>query len=117
MDTPSSVLSQHVLYEIAIIDQDQMLTTTEDFCSPKWSVEVFACSLIQLMLIYEQHIMLEASVKMRLQAQVDDDGIVVAVDVCVYSVEALEELAESCREMFREGHADAGREDRLVVNI
>ena len=57
---------------------------------PKWTVEVFASPFVQLMFIYEQHIMLEAGIEMRLEAQVHDDRIVVAVDVGVNSVEALE---------------------------
>lgn len=61
--------------------------------------------------------MLKASVEMRLKAQVHDDWIVMAVDVRVHSVEALEELPEGGREVFREGDTDAGREGRFVVNV
>lgn len=61
--------------------------------------------------------MLKASVEMRLKAQVHDDWIVMAVDVCIHSVEALEELPEGGREVFREGNADAGREGRFGVNV
>jgi len=46
-----------------------------------------------------------------------DDLIVMAVDVCVDSVKALEELTEGGREVFREGNTDAGREGRFVVNV
>ena len=61
--------------------------------------------------------MLKASVEMRLKTQVHDDWIVMAVDVRVHSVKALEELPEGGREMFRKGNADAGRESRFVVNV
>jgi hypothetical protein len=35
---------------------------------------------------------LEACVEMRLEAKIDDDGIMVAVDVCIYAIETLEDL-------------------------
>jgi hypothetical protein len=60
---------------------------------------------------------LKASVEMRLKAQMYDDWIVMAVDVCVHSVKALEELPEGGREVFREGNADAGGKGRFVVNV
>jgi len=60
------------------------------------------------MLINKQHIVLEASVQMRFQAQRDDDRVVVAVDVGVDAVEALEDLAEEGWEGFREGDACGG---------
>lgn len=52
----------------------------------------------QAVLINEEHILLEASVQVRLQAQLPNYGVVVAVDVGVYSVHALENLADKSRE-------------------
>ena len=46
------------------------------------------------MLIDEEDIVLEARVEMWLKAQLDYDGIVVAIDMRVDSVEALEDLAD-----------------------
>ena len=46
----------------------------------------------QSMLIDEQYVVLEAGIEMRLQTQLDDDGVVVAVDVGVDTVEALEHV-------------------------
>lgn len=59
------------------------------------------------MLIDEQHVMLEAGIEVRFEAQLDDDGIVVAVDVCIDAVEALEHVADEAGEGFGEGNADA----------
>ena len=49
--------------------------------------------------------MLEARVQMRLQAQLHDDRVVVAVYVRVDAIQALEELADESREGFGEGNA------------
>ena len=42
------------------------------------------------MLINEKHIVLEASIEMWLEAQMNYDRVVVAVDVCVHAVQAFE---------------------------
>lgn len=63
-----SITSQHALYQITQRSPEVLAPT----CQP--------------MLVYEQHIVLEAGVEMRLQAQLDDDGVVVAVDMCVDAV-------------------------------
>ena len=55
------------------------------------------------MLIDEEHIMLEAGVEMRFQAQLDNDGVVVTVDVGIDTVETLEDLADQRGEGFGEG--------------
>lgn len=57
------------------------------------------------MLIDKQHVVLEAGIEMRLETQRDDDRVVVAVDVGINAVEALEDLAEECWEGFWEGNA------------
>ncbi len=56
------------------------------------------------MLIDEENILLEASVEMRLQTQLSDHGVVVAVDVGVDTVHALEYLAHQGREGLWEGN-------------
>jgi hypothetical protein len=56
-------------------------------------------------LVDEENVVLEAGVQMRLEAQVDDDWIVVTVDVSVDTVEAFEHLPEEARECFWEGDA------------
>ena len=38
------------------------------------------------MLVNEQNIMLEARVQVRLQAELDDDRVMVTVNVCVYPI-------------------------------
>jgi hypothetical protein len=57
------------------------------------------------MLINEEDIVLEAGVEMWFEAQMDDDGVVVAVDVGVNAVEALEDLANGLAEVLGEGYA------------
>ena len=54
---------------------------------------VLATTLLETVLINEEDIVLEAGVEMRLQTEMNDDLVVVAVDVCVNAVEALEQLA------------------------
>ena len=67
---------------------------------PQRPPEIFPAR--QAMLVDEENVMLEARVQMRLQAQLHDDGVVVAVDVRVDAVQALEELPDEGREVFRE---------------
>lgn len=69
------------------------------------------------MLIDEQHIMLEARIEMGFQAQLNNDGVVMAVDVCVDTVEALEDVSEEGGERLRERDTDARREHLLVVDV
>lgn len=57
------------------------------------------------MLIHKQHVMLEACIQVRFEAKVDDDRIVVAVDMGVHAVHALEDLEEERLERLREGYA------------
>lgn len=66
------------------------------------------------MLIDEENVVLEAGIQMRLEAQVDDDWVVVTVDVSVDTVEAFEHLPEEAWECFWEGDAWEGK--RVSIN-
>lgn len=50
------------------------------------------------MLIDEEHVLLEAGVEVRFEAQLANHGIMVAVDVGVDTVHALEDLTHKGRE-------------------
>jgi hypothetical protein len=54
------------------------------------------------MLVYEQDVVLEAGVEMGFKSEVDDDRIVVAVDVCIDTIESLEHLLKKRSEAARE---------------
>lgn len=56
------------------------------------------------MLVDEQHVLLEAGVEVRLEAKLADYGVMVAVDVGVDAVHALEDLAHESRERLGERH-------------
>ena len=62
--------------------------------------EVFALREVEL--LDEEDEMLERRVKVLVQAQGSDDGVVVAVDVRIHSVQALEELPDERRESLWE---------------
>lgn len=57
----------------------------------------------QLMFVNEQDVVLEAGVQMRLETEVHHDRVVVAVDMSVDTVQALEDLAEETGECLGEG--------------
>lgn len=59
----------------------------------------------QTVLVDEEHVLLEACVQVRLKTELPDDGVVVAVDVSVDAVHALEDLAHERREGLGEGDA------------
>lgn len=61
--------------------------------------------------------MLEAGVEVRLETEVDDDGVVVAVDVCVDAVETLEDLGEAGAEGFGEGDAYSKKLVLVIVRV
>lgn len=50
------------------------------------------------MLVNKQNVLLEACVQMWLEAELTDYGVVVAVNVCVDAVHALEDLTDQRRE-------------------
>jgi hypothetical protein len=50
------------------------------------------------MLINEKHVVLETSIEVWLEAEVHNHRIVVAVDVSIYTVHALEDLADKTGE-------------------
>lgn len=58
----------------------------------QWTPEVLAAR--EVVLIDEQDVVLEAGVEMCLQAQLAHNWVVVAVDVCIDAVHALEYLAD-----------------------
>ena len=55
------------------------------------------------MLVDEEHVMLEARVEVRLEAQLNDDRIVVTVDMRIDAVEPLEQLLDQRRESLGKG--------------
>lgn len=55
------------------------------------------------MLVNEQHVMLETRVQVRLQPEMHNDGVMVAVDMRVDAVETFEDLSDERRECFGEG--------------
>lgn len=80
-----SVAPQHAVHQVA-----------------KRAPKVFAAR--QIVLIDKEHILLEAGVQVWLQPKLADDGVVVAVDVGVDTVHALEDLAHERRERFGKRH-------------
>lgn len=69
------------------------------------------------MLINEQHIVLEARVEVRLETQLDDDRVVVAVDVCVDAVQPLEHVSNERGKGLGESNTNARGEHGFVVDI
>jgi len=76
-----------------------------------------ATSFCQAKLLYEQYVVLEAGVQVWLEAEIDDDRVVVAVDVRVDAIEALEDLQDQRTECSWELDADARREHCFVVDV
>src|SRR2546421_13085450 len=76
--------------------------------------KVLSGAFVELVLVHKQDVVLETRVEMRFETQVAYDGVVVAVDVGVDSVEPLEELAQGGRKMLGKGDADDGREGGFV---
>lgn len=54
------------------------------------------------MLINEENIVLEARVQVSLEAKLANDGVVVAVNVSVHTIHALEDLSDHTWERLRE---------------
>lgn len=61
------------------------------------------------MLINEKHILLETGVQVRFQTKFPYHRVVVAVDVSIHSIHALEDLTNECRERFRKRNAWVSR--------
>lgn len=80
----------------------------------QWAPEVLASG--KIVLIDEEDVLLEARVEMGLQAKLADDGVVMAVDVGVDAVHALEDLADERGERLGERDSDATRHDGFVVD-
>lgn len=68
------------------------------------------------MLVDEQHVLLEAGVEMGLQAKLTDDWVVMAVNVGVDAIHALEDLANQRGKCLRERNADPAGHDGLVID-
>jgi hypothetical protein len=56
-------------------------------------------------LIDEQDVVLETCIQVSLQAQFADDWVVVAIDMSVYTIHALENLSDHAGKRLREGNA------------
>ena len=107
---PQSITPQHTLDQI-----------------PKWPPKLplrLSTSLLPLLpvpsqskLLHKKTEMLEPRIQMRLQPQLHHHGIVMTVHVRVDAVEALEHCADGALEFRREGRADAGGEEGLVVDV
>jgi hypothetical protein len=69
------------------------------------------------MLINEQNIVLEAGIEMRFEAQLNNNRVVVAVDVCVDAVETFKDISEEGGKRLREGNTNPAREHLLVVDV
>lgn len=69
------VTSKHVLHQVA-----------------EWAPEVLTTG--ETVLINEENIVLEACVEMRLEPKMNNHRVVVAVNVSIYPIEALEELTQ-----------------------
>lgn len=97
--TDRSIAPQHAFHQIA-----------------QRSPEVFATAS-QTVLVDEQHVVLETRVEMRFEAELDDDGVVMAIYVRIHAVEALEHVADEGRKCLGERDADAAREHLFVVYV
>lgn len=69
----ASITLQHAIYQI-----------------PERTPVVFPTTFLQPKLIDEKHVMLETGVQMRFQSQVHDYRIMMAVDMCIHSIQAFE---------------------------
>lgn len=52
------------------------------------------------MLVDEETVMLEAGVEMRLEAKIDNDVVVMAIDVRIHTVKSLEQLSQGRGEVL-----------------
>jgi hypothetical protein len=99
----SSVTPQHTLNKLS--------KRTKPLC-------LLAAFLVrQVELLNKQHEMLEASVKMRLQTESSNHTVVMAVYVCVNTVESLKEHLHCLLKAFREWHARLSGKDAGVAEV
>lgn len=70
------------------------------------------------MLVDEQHVLLEARVQVRLETELSDDRVVVAVDVGVYAIHTLEDLADERGERLWERNTckNSQREEAQAIS-
>jgi hypothetical protein len=83
---------------------------------PQRAPEIFTPAR-QPMLINKQHIMLKACIEMRLKTQLNNDRVVVAVNVRVDAVQALEHVADEGGKGLGKGHADTRGKHGFVVDV
>jgi len=57
------------------------------------------------MLINEQNVVLEACIEVSLEAEFANDWVVVAIDMCVYTIHSLEDLPDHARKGLGKGNA------------
>lgn len=57
------------------------------------------------MLVHKQDVVLEASIEMRLETKINDDGVVVAVDMSIYPIKPLKNLENEWLKRLREWNA------------
>jgi hypothetical protein len=69
----------------------------------QWAPEILSTS--KAMLIDKQDVVLEACIKVSLEAEFANDGVMVAVDVGVDTIHALEYLSNHAGERLRKGNA------------
>lgn len=68
------------------------------------------------MFVYEQDVLFETCVQVGLQTKLTNDGVVMAVDVGVDTIHALENLAHQGRKCLGKRDANATGHDSLVVD-
>jgi hypothetical protein len=54
--------------------------------------------------LHEEDVVLEACVEVWFEAEVDDDRVVVAVDMCIHAIETFEDLKDEWAEGTWEGY-------------
>jgi len=62
-------------------------------------------------LVDEEHVLLKAGIEVRLQTKFADHWVMVAVDVGIDAIHALEDLADQRRKRLRERNANAAGEN------
>lgn len=99
----TSVASQHALHQIS------------QWTKPFGLFSTFFVG--QTELLYEQDVMLEARVQMCLEPQPSHDTVVVAVNMCVNAIQALEDGSDRGLEAARKRHAGLRGEDVGIAEV